>query len=499
MADPILIGKSSAIEVTFLPQMGNRHGLITGATGTGKTVSLQALAQHFVDLGVPVFMADVKGDLTGISQAGGDNEKVIARLKDLDLPEPDYQGAPTTLWDVFGEKGHPVRATISDMGPLLLSRMLDLNDTQTGVLNMVFRIADDNGLLLLDLKDLRAMLTYVGENAKTFTTTYGNVSAASIGAVQRGLLAIEEQGAGQFFGEPMLNIADMMQTVDGKGVVNILAADKLMNSPRVYGAFLLWMLSELFETLPEVGDVDKPKFAFFFDEAHLLFNDAPKVLLEKIEQVVRLIRSKGVGVYFVTQNPIDIPDTVLGQLGNRIQHALRAFTPRDQKAVQVAATTMRENPDLDITTAITELGVGEALVSTLDEKGRPNITQRVFMLPPPSRLGPATDAERAALIKSSIVAGVYEETVDPESAYEKLQARTQAAQVDEAEAKKADEGGGLFDSIGDLFGGSKKSSRSDSVVEAMAKSAMRSVGSNLGREIVRGVLGSLFGSSTKRR
>ena len=495
MAEPIVIGKSSTTEVNFLPQMGNRHGLITGATGTGKTVSLQALAQHFVNLGVPVFMADVKGDLTGISQAGGDNEKVNARLKDLGLPPLNWQGAPTTLWDVFGEKGHPVRATISDMGPLLLSRMLDLNDTQTGVLNMVFRIADDNGMLLLDLKDLRAMLQYVGENAKTFTTQYGNVSAASIGAVQRGLLAIEEQGAGSFFGEPMLNIADMMQTVSGKGVVNILAADKLMNSPRVYGAFLLWMLSELFENLPEVGDVDKPKFAFFFDEAHLLFADAPKVLLEKIEQVVRLIRSKGVGVYFVTQNPIDIPDTVLGQLGNRVQHALRAFTPRDQKAVQVAATTMRENPDLNITTVITELGVGEALVSTLDEKGRPNITQRVYMIPPESRLGPATDAERALLIKNSIVAGVYDTTVDSESAYEMLQARTKASELQVEEAKKAEDNGSLLDSIGDIFGGgaSAKKSRNDSLIESVAKSTLRSMGTNLGRAVVRGVLGSLFG------
>ena len=494
MADPILIGKSSLIDVNFLPQMGNRHGLITGATGTGKTVSLQALAQHFSDIGVPVFMADVKGDLAGISQAGGGNEKVAARMKDLGLPALDYRGAPTTLWDVFGEKGHPVRATISDMGPLLLSRMLDLNDTQTGVLNMVFKIADDNAMLLLDLKDLRAMLTYVGENAKTFTTTYGNVSAASIGAVQRGLLAIEEQGASEFFGEPMLNIADMMQTVGGKGVVNILAADKLMNSPRVYGAFLLWMLSELFETLPEVGDVEKPTFVFFFDEAHLLFNDAPKVLLEKIEQVVRLIRSKGVGVYFVTQNPIDIPDTVLGQLGNRVQHALRAFTPRDQKAVQVAATTMRENPDLDIPSVITELGVGEALVSTLDEKGRPSVTQRVFMIPPPSRLGIASDAERALLIKNSIVAGVYDTPVDSESAYEKLHARASAAQLEEAEAKKAEESGGLLGSLGGLLGGtSTRKSRNDSLVESMAKSTLRSVGSNLGRAIVRGVLGSLFG------
>jgi DNA helicase HerA-like ATPase len=495
MAEPIMIGKSGNIEVSFLPQMGNRHGLITGATGTGKTVSLQALAHHFSDLGIPVFMADVKGDLAGISQAGGGNAKVDARLQELNIAPLNWAGAPTTLWDVFGESGHPVRATISDMGPLLLARMLDLNDTQTGVLNMVFRIADDNGMLLLDLKDLRAMLQYVGENAKTFTTEYGNVSAASIGAVQRGLLAIEAQGAGDFFGEPMLNIADMMQTVDGKGVVNILSADKLMNSPRVYGAFLLWMLSELFETLPEVGDVEQPVFAFFFDEAHLLFNDAPKVLLEKIEQVVRLIRSKGVGVYFVTQNPMDIPDTVLGQLGNRIQHALRAFTPRDQKAVQVAATTMRENPDLDIGAVITELAVGEALVSTLDAKGTPNVTQRVFMLPPPSRLGAATQTERTALIQNSIVAGVYETTVDSESAYEKLQARAKSAELDKTEATKAaDDNGGLLDSISDIFGGgSTKKRSSDSLLESVAKSTLRSMGTGLGRAVVRGVLGSLFG------
>ena len=505
MSEPILIAKSATQEVFFLPQMGNRHGLITGATGTGKTVSLQALAQHFSDLGTPVFMADVKGDLTGISQAGGDNEKVKARLHELNVPEPTWAGAPTTLWDVFGKKGHPVRATISDMGPLLLSRMLDLNDTQAGVLTMAFKIADDNQLLLLDLKDLRSMLQFVGENSKQFTTTYGNISSASIGAIQRGLLTLEDQGADQFFGEPMLNIDDMMQTVSGKGVVNILAADQLMQSPRLYSTFLLWMLSELYERLPEVGDVDHPKFAFFFDEAHLLFTDAPKVLLEKIEQVVRLVRSKGVGVYFVTQNPIDIPDTVLGQLGNRIQHALRAFTPRDQKAVKVAATTMRENPDLNIEQAITELGVGEALVSTLDEKGRPNITQRVFMIAPPSRLGPVTEAEQRQLIQQSIVAGVYEQTIDSESAYEKLQARAQEAanaaeQVQQQAAKeKSDESsnedsGGFF---GSIFG-SKKNSRSDSLVESAAKSLVRAASSNLGREISRGILGSLFGGSKKR-
>ena len=381
---------------------------------------------------------------------------------------------------------------------MLLSRMLDLNDTQAGVLTMVFKIADDNQLLLLDLKDLRSMLQFVGDNAKQFTTDYGNVSAASIGAIQRGLLTLESQGGDQFFGEPMLNIDDMMQTVSGKGVVNIMAADKLMQSPRLYGAFLLWMLSELFERLPEVGDVDKPKFAFFFDEAHLLFNDAPKVLLEKIEQVVRLIRSKGVGVYFVTQNPIDIPDTVLGQLGNRVQHALRAFTPRDQKAVNVAATTMRENPDLDIATVITELGVGEALVSTLDEKGRPNITQRVFMIPPASRLGPATEDEQKQLIRQSVVAGVYEQAVDSESAYEKLQARAAETAKAAEEAQKEDEGG----FFGSIFGGDddkkkKSSSRNDSLLESAAKSMIRAASSNIGREITRGILGSLFGS--KRR
>lgn len=375
--------------------------------------------------------------------------------------------------------------------------MLDLNDTQAGVLTMVFKIADDNQLLLLDLKDLRSMLQFVGDNAKQFTTDYGNVSAASIGAIQRGLLTLESQGGDQFFGEPMLNIDDMMQTVSGKGVVNILSADKLMQSPRLYGAFLLWMLSELFERLPEVGDVDKPKFAFFFDEAHLLFADAPKVLLEKIEQVVRLVRSKGVGVYFVTQNPIDIPDTVLGQLGNRVQHALRAFTPRDQKAVNVAATTMRENPELDIATVISELGVGEALVSTLDEKGRPNVTQRVFMIPPASRLGPASEDEQKQLIRQSVVAGVYDQAVDSESAYEKLQARAAETAKAAEEAQKEDEGG----FFGNIFSGSdskkKSSSRNDSLLESAAKSMIRAASSNIGREITRGILGSLFGS--KRR
>src|SRR5574343_2061803 len=400
--DPILLARHAETECLLLPALANRHGLITGATGTGKTISLQKLAESFSLLGVPVFMADVKGDLTGISQTGAPSEKLLAVLKERGIEPPPAMRCPTTLWDVFGEQGHPVRATVSDMGPLLLARMLALNETQAGVLQMVFKIADDNGLLVLDLKDLRAMLQYVGDNASQFTTQYGNVSAASVGAIQRGLLQIEAQGGDKFFGEPMLNIADFMQTEGGLGVINVLAADKLMNAPRLYATFLLWMLSELFETLPEVGDLDKPKLVFFFDEAHLLFNDAPQALLTKIEQVVRLIRSKGVGVYFVSQNPLDIPDVVLGQLGNRVQHALRAFTPRDQKAVQVAAQTFRANPTLNVTTAITELGVGEALVSFLDEKGAPTPVERTFICPPESRIGPASDAERQQVMTQSL-------------------------------------------------------------------------------------------------
>src|SRR3990167_4918924 len=423
MANPILIARHGDTECHLLPALANRHGLITGATGTGKTITLQGLAEGLSNLGVPVFLADIKGDLTGISRAGGGGGRRGAILAERALPTPEPLACPTTLWDVFGKSGHPVRATVSDMGPLLLSRMLALNETQAGVLQLVFKVADDNGLLLLDLKDLRAMLQHVGDNASQFTTSYGNISPASIGAIQRGLLQIEEQGGDQFFGEPMLNISDFMQTVDGKGVVNILAADKLMHSPRLYATFLLWMLSELFETLPEVGDLDKPKLVFFFDEAHLLFKDAPTALVERIELVVRLVRSKGVGVYFVTQNPLDIPDTVLAQLGNRVQHALRAFTPRDQKAVKAAATTMRANPKLDIETAITELAVGEALVSFLDAKGRPSVTERVFVIPPGSQIGPITPEQRKALIAGSLVAGVYEKTVDRESAYEKLKGR----------------------------------------------------------------------------
>ncbi|PTT36643.1 ATP-binding protein, partial [Acidovorax sp. HMWF018] len=489
-----------------------RHGLITGATGTGKTVTLQTLAENFSRIGVPVFMADVKGDLTGASQPGKIGDKLAGVLKErgLDLPTP--LACPTTLWDVFGEQGHPVRATVSDMGPLLLGRMLNLNETQLGVLNLVFKIADDNGMLLLDLKDLRAMLQYVGDNAKDFTTEYGNVSAASVGAIQRGLLQIEQQGGTQFFGEPMLNIQDFMQTVDGHGVVNILAADKLMNSPRLYATFLLWMLSELFEQLPEIGDPEQPKLVFFFDEAHLLFNEAPKVLIERIELVVRLVRSKGVGVYFVTQNPLDIPDSVLAQLGNRVQHALRAFTPRDQKAVKATATTMRQKPGLDIETAITELAVGEALVSFLDAKGRPSVTERVFVLPPGSQLGPITPQQRQALMASSLVAGVYEKVVDRESAYEKLKGRAAEAGGQAGNAAgggngkvatgaPAEEGGGLLGGLNDVLFGSTgpRGGKRDGLAQTMAKSAVRTMGTTIGKEILRGVLGGIFGGGSKRR
>ncbi len=428
MPDPILVAQHGDIECFLLPALANRHGLITGATGTGKTITLQRLAESLSRLGVPVFMADVKGDLSGITQKGKLPDKVAAIIKERGLPVPTPASCPATLWDVYGEQGHPVRATVSDMGPLLLARMLALNETQAGVLNLVFKIADDNGLALLDMKDLRAMLQYVGDNGSQFTTEYGNVSAASIGAIQRGLMQIEEQGGTKFFGEPMLDIGDFMQTVDGQGVVNVLVADKLLNAPRLYATFLLWMLSELFEALPEVGDLDKPKLVFFFDEAHLLFKDAPSALIERIELVVRLVRSKGVGVFFVTQNPLDVPDSVLAQLGNRVQHALRAFTPRDQKAVKSAADTMRPNPKLgDMAQAITELAVGEALVSFLDSKGRPSVTERVFVLPPGSQIGPITPEQRKALMGSSLVAGVYEKTVDRESAYEKLKGRAAAS------------------------------------------------------------------------
>ena len=498
MADPILVAKHGQTECFLLPALANRHGLITGATGTGKTITLQTLAENFSRIGVPVFMADVKGDLTGISQAGTLPPKVARIIEERGLPQPQSVACPTTLWDVFGEQGHPVRATVSDMGPLLLARMLALNETQQGVLQLVFKIADDNGLLLLDLKDLRSMLQHVGDNASQFTTEYGNVSAASIGAIQRGILQIDEQGGDKFFGEPMLNIADFMQTEGGKGVINVLAADKLMNSPRLYATFLLWMLSELFEQLPEVGDLDKPKLVFFFDEAHLLFKEAPTALVERIELVVRLVRSKGVGVYFVTQNPLDVPDTVLAQLGNRVQHALRAFTPRDQKAVKSAASTMRANPKLDVEAAITELAVGEALVSFLDEKGRPSVTERVFVLPPGSQIGPITPEQRKALIAGSLVAGVYEKAMDRESAHEILKNRTQASA--ETAGAPAAPGGGMFGGLGDALFGSTgpRGGKREGMVEAMAKSAVRTMGSTVGREIIRGMLGGILGRTRKR-
>ena len=517
MTDPIAIARRDDTTCWLRPDRANRHGLITGATGTGKTITLQTMAEAFSRIGVPVFMADVKGDLTGISQAGTLTDKLGKVIQERGLPSPEFSAFPVSLWDVFGEQGHPVRATVSDLGPLLLARMLNLNETQAGVLQLVFKIADDQGLLLLDMKDLRAMCQQIGDNASDFTTEYGNISAASIGAIQRGLMQIEAQGGDKFFGEPMLNIEDFMQTDgSGHGVVNVLAADKLMNAPRLYATFLLWLLSELFEALPEVGDVDKPKLVFFFDEAHLLFTDAPKALIERIELVVRLVRSKGVGVYFVTQNPLDIPDTVLAQLGNRVQHALRAFTPRDQKAVKSAAQTMRQNPKLNIETAITELAVGEALVSFLDDKGRPCVTERVYVLPPAGQIGPITLGQRKTLIAESIVAGVYEKVVDRESAFEAIKGRTNTRMADPATAKEKidamgkaantpvgtagpataapaeSSGGSLLDSLGNLLGGGARRTRA-SAGEQLIKSAASAVGREVGRQIIRGVLGGIFG------
>ncbi len=501
----LLIAKGET-DLFLLPKMANRHGLVAGATGTGKTVTLQVMAERFSRIGVPVFMADVKGDLAGVSQPGAANPKITERVKMLELGDYPFAGSPVTFWDIFGEKGHPVRTTVSDMGPLLLSRLLNLNDVQSGVLTLVFRIADDNGLLLLDFKDLRAMAQYAGDHAGEFETEYGRISPASIGAIQRGLMTLEEQGADKFFGEPALELDDLMQTDgDGRGLINILAADKLMLTPRAYSTFLLWLMAELFERLPEVGDPEKPRLVFFFDEAHLLFNDAPEVLLEKIEQVVRLIRSKGVGVFFVTQNPIDIPDVILGQLGNRVQHALRAFSPRDQKAVKSAAETFRQNPKIDVETAITELGTGEALVSFLDEKGYPGIVERAFVLPPMSRIGPITPAERQSVVQGSLVYGHYEKAVDRESAYEMLKGRAdQKAAADaearaqaeaEAQARRAPYG---YPPPPERYpypqAPRRPAGRSrDTLIEAMAKSAARSVGSSLGRQILRGVLGSILG------
>ncbi|HEV8500585.1 MAG TPA: helicase HerA-like domain-containing protein [Casimicrobiaceae bacterium] len=489
MADPLVIAHNATRDIALLPAMSNRHGLVTGATGTGKTVSLQVMAERFSAIGVPVFAADVKGDLAGLSQAGVDSPKLRERLAQIGVSAPAFAGVPVQFFDVFGDAGIPLRATVSDLGPLLLGRMLMLNDVQAGVLAIVFKVADDNGLLLLDLKDLRAMLAFVGENAAQLTTRYGNVSAASIGAIQRGLLVLEQQGGAKFLGEPMLDVDDLLQTAAGRGVVNILAADRLMQAPMLYAMMLLWLLAEIYERMPEIGDPDKPRLVFFFDEAHLLFTDAPKPLLDRIEQVVRLVRSKGVGVYFVTQNPLDVPDTVLGQLGNRVQHALRAYTPRDQKAVKAAASTMRANPAIDSEKAILELGVGEALVSFLDDKGRPEPVERAFVLPPASRIGPITPDERRAVIDASVLKSTYANPVDRESAYERLgQRATQTA------GGPAPGDGGLIGSLKDsIFG---KRGRGDSIADAAMKSAVRSASSTIGREIVRGVLGSLLG---KRR
>jgi uncharacterized protein len=489
----------------LLPGLVNRHGLVAGATGTGKTVTLQVMAESLSRIGVPVFAADVKGDLSGISKPGTETPKIKARVEQLKLEDFRFEGCPVTFWDVFGEQGHPLRATVSEIGPLLLSRILNLNQTQSAVMSLVFKIADDNGLLLLDLKDLQAVLQFVGNQAKQFQTEYGNISAASIGAIQRGLVALGNEGGERFLGEPALNIGDLLQTDSkGHGVINLLAADKLLQSPQLYATFLLWLLSELFEHLPEVGDLDKPKLVFFFDEAHLLFTDQPAALLTKIEQVVRLIRSKGVGVYFVTQNPVDVPDTVLGQLGNRVQHALRAFTPRDQKAVKAAAQTFRSNPELDVETAITQLEVGEALLSFLDEKGTPGIVQRASVCPPHSQIGPVSPEERQSLMANSLVAGVYEKAVDRESAYERLKERSESSATSNPQPSvqaPAQPQGGLLSGLSGLLMGSvgPRGGRHEGILEAMIKSSARSVGSQLGGQIVRGVLGSILGSSTRRR
>jgi uncharacterized protein len=508
MSDPLVIAESDH-PLTLLPGMANRHGLVAGATGTGKTVTLQVMAEAFSRIGVPVFAADVKGDLSGISQPGVSNPKIAARIQQLGLQDFSFTGCPVTFWDVFGEQGHPIRATVSEMGPLLFSRLLGLNDTQSGVLTLVFKVADDQGLLLLDLKDLQAMLQFVGEHAKELQVQYGNISSASIGAIQRGLLTLEQQGAGKFLGEPALNLDDLLQTdANGHGVVNILAADKLIQSPKLYATFLLWLLTELFEKLPEVGDPEKPKLVFFFDEAHLLFTDLPKVIEDKVQQVVRLVRSKGVGIYFVTQNPIDVPDEILGQLGNRVQHALRAFTPRDQKAVQAAAQTFRTNPKLKVETVITELGVGEALVSFLDAQGTPGVVERAFILPPHSQIGPITPEPRKQLIANSLVAGTYEQAVDRESAYERLKGRAGTAaaappsQPTDAAQPQASKGWfeGLASTVGTIAtAGTGRTGRGDSLAETMAKSAVRTIGTSVGRELVRGVLGSLLGGAGTRR
>ncbi len=504
MSDPLLIAKADG-PLYLLPNMANRHGLIAGATGTGKTITLQVMAECFSRIGVPVFAADVKGDLSGIGQPGKDNLKLAERVQKLKLDGFDYHGSPVVFWDVFGEQGHPVRATVSEMGPLLFSRLLNLNDTQSGVLVLVFKIADDHGLLLLDLKDLQAMVQYVGENAKEFQTQYGNISAASVGTIQRGLVTLQQQGD-KFFGEPAFNLNDLLQTdSNGHGVVNILAADKLLASPRIYATFLLWMFSELFETLPEIGDAEKPKLVFFFDEAHLLFTDLPPILEEKIEQVVRLIRSKGVGIYFVTQNPTDVPEVILGQLSNRVQHALRAFTPNDQKAVRSAANTFRSNPKLSVEKVITELGVGEALVSFLDDKGTPAMVERALICPPHGQIGPITPPQRQQLMQTSVVNGIYEAAVDRESAYERLKRRSAQPVTVQQEAQHEQQQQDQpwyanLPSLGGLSGSSTvgRGRRGDTLVEAAMKSAARTMGSQVGRQIIRGVLGSILGGSSRR-
>ena len=488
MSNPttLLIGAGDDGAVELRLRMANRHGLIAGATGTGKTVTLQVLAENFARAGVPVFMADVKGDLAGLAKPGSPNEKIEKRLKQLKIKDWNARPVPVVFWDLYGENGHPIRTTISEMGPLLLANLLELNDTQEGVLYACFKIADDQGLLLLDLKDLRTLLTYIAENAKQFQKDYGNLAATSVAAIQRSLLVLEQQGAENFFGEPALRLDDLMQVdFSGNGVVSVLDATKLLPKPRLYATFLLWLLAELFEQLPEVGDVEKPKLVFFFDEAHLLFDNAPKALLEKIEQVVRLVRSKGVGVYFISQSPLDIPEDVLGQLGHRVQHALRAFTPKDQKAVKAAAQTFRARKGFDVEAAITELGTGEALASVLDEKGSPTPVARILVRPPESRIGPLTDAERAEHMKRSPLKGRYDQAVDRESAYELLNKRGEQAAAasaqQEAEAP------------------ARRGREPESMATAMAKSAARAIGSQIGRQIVRGVLGSLLGSGSRRR
>ena len=475
-------------------KLANRHGLITGATGTGKTVSLQILAEGFSNAGVPVFCADVKGDLSGLAKAGDSKDFLEKRASDIGLEDYEYQDFPAIFWDLFGDQGHPIRTTISEMGPLLLSRLMDLTDAQEGVLNIAFRIADEEGLLLLDLKDLQSLLVEISDRSKEISKRLGNVSKQSVSAIQRSLLVLEEQGGDHFFGEPALEIADLMRTTrDGRGSVNILAADKLMLSPRLYATFLLWLLSELFEELPEVGDPDRPKLVFFFDEAHLLFDDAPKVLVERVEQVVKLIRSKGVGVYFVTQNPLDVPDGVLAQLGNRIQHALRAYTPREQKAVKTAAETFRPNPDFDAMDTITTLGVGEALVSTLAKKGVPSMVQRTLIRPPQSRLGPLSDRERRKAVDTSPVYGQYDKSIDRESAFEILQERAEkrAKAEEEQERLEAEEKERETEARKQARKSRGRRSNRQSVTEAAMKSVARSVASSLGRALVRGILGSL--------